>query len=128
MLLAYKCFKKAGAATCTHEGGAACPHKSRSPSLNGGLAADDMTALLKPGLPEKTHWDGLTIAMLKMELERRGLSTGGSKKVLVDRLNALPESQRDSFEDLKPGIQGITETEIATARVSRMLLAHFPTR
>lgn len=55
------------------------------------------------------------VPMLKMELERRGLSSIGSKKVLVDRLNAIAEPQLTSFKDIKPGIQSITN--VATARV-----------
>ena len=72
---------------------------------------------MKPGLPEKTHWDGLTVPMLRMELERRGLSIKGSKTKLIDTLNSCEEEARpDSFPDLKPGTEAITN--VASARVS----------
>ena len=72
--------------------------------------------LLKPGLPEKSHWDGLTVPMLRMELERRGLSSKGSKSKLVDRLNTCGDvSHASSLKDVKPGIQSISH--VATARV-----------
>ena len=75
--------------------------------------------LLKPGLPEKSHWDGLTVPMLRMELERRGLSSKGSKSKLVDRLNSCGEdSHASSLKYVKPGTQGISH--VATARVTTL--------
>ena len=79
--------------------------------------------LLKPGIPEKDHWDGLSIPMLKMELEKMGLSTRGKKGVLVDRLRTAGASQQPSSAanaapggpGVKPGTNGLGK--VATAKV-----------
>ena len=79
--------------------------------------------LLQPGIPEKDHWDGLGIPMLKMELEKVGLSTRGKKAVLVDRLRTATASQQPisaanaapAGPSVKPGTKGLGK--VATAQV-----------
>lgn len=67
--------------------------------------------LPQPGLPEQDQWDGLTVAMLKHELQKRSLPTKGIKHKLVARL-------RESVAaNIKPGTAGIGG--IATKEVSR---------
>ncbi|KAH6669238.1 hypothetical protein B0J14DRAFT_115140 [Halenospora varia] len=48
--------------------------------------------------PVATDWSASSVAELKAELERRGLSSDGTKRVLAARLNGL-ETQREITED-----------------------------
>lgn len=65
------------------------------------LAAD----LPVPGLPEQDQWEGLTIPMLKHELQKRGLPVKGTKKTLVARIREAPTLK--PANEVKPGIAGI---------------------
>ena len=68
------------------------------------------------GLPEQDQWEGLTLPMLKHELQKRGLPVKGTKRVLVARIREAPAEEQNKASGIKPGIAGIEE--VATKEVS----------
>ena len=69
-----------------------------------------------PGLPEQDQWEGLTIPMLKHELQKRGLPVKGTKRTLVGRIREAAAVEQQNGTGVKPGILGIDA--IATKEVS----------
>ena len=69
-----------------------------------------------PGLPEQDQWEGLTIPMLKHELQKRGLPVKGTKRVLVAKIREALAAEQNDKAGVKPGITGIHQ--VATKEVS----------
>lgn len=80
----------------------------------------------RPGLPEQDQWEGLTIPMLKHELEKRGLPTKGIKRTLVARLREAPPTAKVAPGlGVQPGIAAIGSIASREVGYFAGFFAHF---